>query len=377
MKTTLFDLVEFQRGFDITKAEQSTGNVPIISSSGISSFHNKAKCSGPGIITGRKGTLGKVFYYSGNYWPHDTTLWVKDYKSNYPKYCFYFLNLMRFETYDTGASNPTLNRNHIHKLKIPTIPPFPIQKKIAAVLSAYDDLIETNERRIQVLETMAEELYKEWFVRLRFPGYESTKIVKGVPEGWEVKNLSEIADITYGFPFEGSRFNSNGIGIPIIRIRNIPESKTSDFTDEVVNEKYKVYRGDLLIGMDGEFHINHWFSETAYLVQRSCRIKAKNEKYRGYLAKAIVAPIKHFESYLQGATVGHLGAKHLNSINILIPGNAIDIGKLNIFLDIRINLESINRLLKTARDRLLSRLVSRKIDLTDLDIQFPLSMEEA
>lgn len=75
----LGDVVTFQRGFDITKLEQTPGDVPIVSSSGISSFHNKVKVKAPGVIIGRKGTLGTVHFLDRDYWPHDTTLWVKDF----------------------------------------------------------------------------------------------------------------------------------------------------------------------------------------------------------------------------------------------------------------------------------------------------------
>ena len=187
----LEDLVLLQRGFDITKAQQRPGHVPVISSSGVNSFHNESKVDGPGVVIGRKGTLGTVHYADAPYWPHDTTLWSKDLKGNAPRYVFYFLKTMRFERYDVGASNPTLNRNHIHGLPI-LIPTPEIQERIASILSAYDDLIENNRRRIQLLEESARLLYKEWFVHLRFPGHEHTTITDGVPEGWEPKTLQEL-----------------------------------------------------------------------------------------------------------------------------------------------------------------------------------------
>jgi type I restriction enzyme S subunit len=271
---------------------------------------------------------------------------------------------------------PHINLGILKKFEI-KIPALRIQRKIAAVLSAYDDLIENNNRRIALLEKMGEELYREWFVRLRFPGHESTKIVKGVPEGWNLKKLPEIASITYGFPFDGSRFNTNGIGMPIIRIRNIPKSQTGDFTDEHVHEKYIVRKGELLIGMDGEFHINHWYSADALLVQRSCRVQAKDSRHNGYLTLAIRGPIKYFESIIQGATVGHLGAKHLNGIDILEPPENFNLSVFNTLLNQRIKLESSNRAIQGMRDRLLTRLMSGKIDLEALDIAFPPSMKEA
>lgn len=194
---TLEDLVFFQRGFDITKAEQIEGEVPVISSSGIKSYHSKSKVPGPGVVIGRKGTLGSVFYSDCDYWPHDTTLWSKDFKGNNPKFTFYALKLIRFERFDAGSANPTLNRNHIHNLPI-TIPELDVQNKIATILEKYDDLIENNKRRIELLEDSARQLYKEWFVRFRFPGHEHVKIIDGVPDGWSRKPLKALLTLNYG-----------------------------------------------------------------------------------------------------------------------------------------------------------------------------------
>lgn len=117
-------IVTFQRGFDITKAEQEEGPYPVISSSGFKSTHSAYKIVGPGLVIGRKGSLGTVFYVRGRYWPHDTTLWVKDFHGNNPLYCYYLLKTLGLEQYDVGASNPTLNRNHIHGIEVPA-PPSP------------------------------------------------------------------------------------------------------------------------------------------------------------------------------------------------------------------------------------------------------------
>jgi len=117
----LGDIVTLQRGFDITKKEQEQGTYQVISSSGPGSTHAAYKVQGPGVVIGRKGTLGTVFYSERHFWPHDTTLWVKDFHGTPPLYCYYLLKHMGLEQYDCGASNPTLNRNHIHIL--PTVRP--------------------------------------------------------------------------------------------------------------------------------------------------------------------------------------------------------------------------------------------------------------
>ena len=213
----LGDMLEFQRGFDITQDKQEPGDVPIVSSSGITSYHNQAKVKGPGVVIGRKGTLGQVCYIKMDYWPHDTTLWVIDFKGNDPIYLYHFLKLLHFENFDAGASNPTLNRNHIHKLEVKR-PPLPVQRKIAAILSAYDDLIENNSRRIALLEHMAEEVYREWFVRLRFPGHEDEQL--------EYKSLRSYIDNYIGGGWGSDDVNGSD-NCPVYVIRG------TDF-DEVI-----------------------------------------------------------------------------------------------------------------------------------------------
>lgn len=205
----LDDLIILQRGFDITETVQEAGPFPVISSGGISSYHSEYKVIGPGVVIGRKGTLGKVFYTDQNYWPHDTSLWVKDFKGNDPKFIYYLLQVLHFEKFDAGAANPTLNRNHIHSLKL-RVPIKEHRSKIASILSAYDELIENNKQRIKLLEEMAEEIYKEWFVRFRFPGYESTRFFDkegkevphgtpgALPEGWEKCEINDAFEIVGG-----------------------------------------------------------------------------------------------------------------------------------------------------------------------------------
>lgn len=193
----LEDLVLLQRGFDITKAEQRDGQVPVISSSGVQSYHNVAKVKGPGVVVGRKGSVGTVYFCETDYWPHDTTLWSKDLKGNDAKFVSYFLRTLNLNRFDTGNSNPTLNRNHIHGQPIKK-PDLLTQQRIAGILSAYDDLIENNRRRIGLLEQAARLLYREWFVHLRFPGHETAKIVDGLPEGWERTTLGKHCPLIYG-----------------------------------------------------------------------------------------------------------------------------------------------------------------------------------
>jgi len=194
----LGDVVTFQRGYDITKKEQTPGPYPVISSGGVASCHAEFRDEGPGVVIGRKGSLGGVYWSEGPYWPHDTTLWVRDFKGNDPRYVYYFLQTLGLERFDAGASNPTLNRNHLHLLEVAVLHR-KSQTAVADVLRTFDRLIENNRRRIEILEEMARLIYREWFVHFRFPGHEDVELVDSdlgpIPEGWDVAPASLVFEI--------------------------------------------------------------------------------------------------------------------------------------------------------------------------------------
>ena len=260
-----------------------------------------------------------------------------------------------------GANIQNLSQGRLSAY-IVYIPPIETQRRIADILSAYDDLIGNNRKQIKLLEEAAQRLYKEWFVDLHFPGHEHTKIVDGVPEGWKKERLVDIADVQYGYAFDGALFNSKKSGTPIIRIRNIPESQTEDYTTEAADSQYLVYNGDIVVGMDGDFHINSWAGDTAYLVQRTCRIKPLNSDLNGFLLWAIYEPIKYFERTVVGATVAHLGKKHIDTIQILVPTEKFYLPFKALF-DKRLLLLNQNKKLAEARDRLLPKLMSGKVEV--------------
>jgi type I restriction enzyme S subunit len=165
IETTIGDQVTLQRGFDITKTQQRYGSIPVVSSGGISSYHDQAMVPGPGVILGRKGVVGSVYFIAEDYWPHDTTLWVRDFHHNNQRFVYYFFKSFapRLAGMDVGSANPTLNRNHVHPIKV-LWPPLKEQHHIAELLGSLDDKIALNRRMNDTLETMAREIFTDWFV---------------------------------------------------------------------------------------------------------------------------------------------------------------------------------------------------------------------
>lgn len=269
------------------------------------------------------------------------------------KYLLYYFLLpgkkKQLEQVAAGSAQGKLGLYKIKDIEVP-IPPLPTQRKIASILSAYDDLIENNLKRIKLLEEKACLMYK---------------LMQKELSDVEKINLYAFANIQMGFAFKAEAFNEEGEGIPIIRIRDIPGQMTKSYTTQEVDNQYWVEKGDLLIGMDGEFHMNEWLGQRGYLVQRVCRLRAKNELYQSYLWQALKEPIHYYETTISGATVAHLGKKHLEEIFIASPKDSMknELEEMNIMRKLKIVLAEQNTKLREARDILLPKLMNGQIEL--------------
>mgnify|MGYP001390837148 CR=1 FL=1 len=385
-KIKLGDAITFQRGFDITKSEQTEGEIPIVSSSGISSFHNQWKTKGPGVVIGRKGTLGTVHYLKGNFWPHDTTLWVKDFKGNNRRFTYFFLQTLHLENFDTGSSNPTLNRNHIHKIKI-IFPKLDEQQKIAAILSAYDELIENNQRRIALLEKTTEEIYREWFVRLRFPGHEKVKKVKGVPEGWQRTKVVTLTsylkrgvapqydDLAEGFAINQKCIRDGKLDLSFARhqSRDVSADRQIRFGDVLVNST-----GEGTLGRVAQVltQLSNCIVDSHVTI-----VRPKHNVPIHYFGMTLKAWEVHFSTMGGGATnQTELSPTVIGNIEVTMPSKPLqDVFESHaepLFAQITY-LTAQNERLTRMSDMLLPRLISGKLSVEHLDIQFPPGMEES
>lgn len=149
----LGDFIHLQRGFDITESRQRPGHVPVVSSGGVFSYHDTWMAREPGVVVGRKGKLGGVYYLDVAYWPHDTTLWVTSFGGHLPRYIAAMLKRLRLERLDAATSVPTLNRNFVHPLLV-AMPPLDEQQRIVHVLASVDDRIKAEEERLRKLRSL-------------------------------------------------------------------------------------------------------------------------------------------------------------------------------------------------------------------------------
>jgi type I restriction enzyme, S subunit len=158
----LGDQVTLQRGKDITKKVARPGDVPVISSGGVSFFHDEPFAAGPGVLLGRKGSVGKVHYTVVDYWPHDTTLYVKDFKGNVPRYVYYFFRRFPISHYEASAANPSLNRNNLHPVDV-LWPPLDLQHSFAAIVESVEQQKISQRAHLDELDTLFASLQSRAF----------------------------------------------------------------------------------------------------------------------------------------------------------------------------------------------------------------------
>lgn len=265
-----------------------------------------------------------------------------------------------------GATMASLNQGIVERIQVP-FPPLPIQRRIAGILSAYDDLIEVNTRRINALEEMARRTYEEWFVHYRFSGGDGT-----MPEGWKWFPFADVADFINGFAFKP--IHKEEVGLPIVKIpelKNGITAKTPFNNGKEVPEKYHIDTSDLIFSWSGTLAVNAWTSGPALLNQHLFRVIPTANVGRGFIMFALRHSLDEMLRHAVGATMKHIRRSTLNETGIFLPIQASDQSEITMQFETWYtalnNLTIQNSNLRAQRDLLLPRLVSGAIDVSDAE----------
>jgi type I restriction enzyme S subunit len=280
---------------------------------------------------------------------------------------------MGLERLDAGSSNPSLNRNHIHTIPV-LWPSPPIQRRIAAILSAYDDLIENSQRRIKILEEMARRLYREWFVYFRFPGHEDCRLVQSplgeIPEGWEVKPFSAIASYVNGYTFKPVELGP--AGKPIIKIKELKAGIVSDTprnTGDEIPGKYHIHDGDVLFSWSADLDAYLWMGGDGLLNQHLFTVLPADAFSRAFCFHSLKESMPRFRALSLGATMHHIKRSALDQVfTVVAPApmrNRFDVLVESIHQQL-ITISKQIQNLRQSRDLLLPRLLSGLIDIEAL-----------
>lgn len=256
----------------------------------------------------------------------------------------------------TGLGHVTIS--DLQRMSV-TLPPLPIQQKIAVILSSLDDKIELNNKINTNLEQQAQALFKNWFVDFEPFGGK-------MPEGWKEADIYSIANIIYGSPFASKLFNTEKNGKPIIRIRDLKDQHSDVYTPEERDDAYLIQPKDIVVGMDGEFRPYIWGSEPGWLNQRVCVFENKRPKGKAFLYFSIKPLLDVVEKTQVATTVIHIGKKDFDKFQIILPTEDI-LDRFDELTDPILDQIVANRLenrrLAELRDALLPKLMNREMKI--------------
>jgi len=314
--------ITLQRGFDLPHRNRHPGNVPIVSSSGISGFHDTSPVRGPGVVTGRYGTIGEVFFLEEDFWPLNTTLYIRDFKGNDPLYISYLLRTVDFHSHSGKSGVPGVNRNDLHGLDI-RLPRPHEQRAIAGALSDMDALINGLDQLIAKKRDLKQAAMQQLLTgQRRLPGFSGA---------WETKRLGDLGIFFKGKGIKKDKAQSEGI--PCIRYGEI-YTRYNDYarllstfiSSEVASQSQKIYKGDLAFAGSGETSeeigkcVAYLGDGEAYAGGDTVILRpdSQNSMFLGfYLNTPIIATQK--SRLGQGDAVVHISASHLAQIKIYLP----------------------------------------------------------
>ena len=280
LQKRLGDVIVLKRGYDLPGRDRRPGgSVPVVSSSGITDHHSESRVPGPGVVTGRYGTLGQVFFIPTDFWPLNTTLYVQDFKGNDPRFISYFLRRLDFSSFSDKAAVPGLNRNHLHEATVRIPEAVAEQRAIAHVLATIDDKIELNRHLNATLEAMARALFRSWFLDFdpvqakmkgRDPGLPKDiaalfpdRLVESelgeIPFGWPVESLADHFEAIKGVSYKGSGLTGERDGAPLHNLNSIPEGggykyEGIKFYSGEYAERHRVGPGDVIVANTEQGH---------------------------------------------------------------------------------------------------------------------------
>lgn len=283
------------------------------------------------------------------------------------KFLYYVLTDDTFFNYSMitskGTKMPRGDKAAIMKYEVPDFT-YEEQEKIAGVLAAFDKKIQINTNINDNLLEQMQILYKSWFVD--FAPFDGTK-----PESWVQTDIYELANIIYGAPFKSRLFNTDGIGKPIIRIRDLKDQQFATYTTEVHPKGYVLQSGDIVVGMDGEFRPYIWGNDEAWLNQRVCVFENKRPNGKAFLYFTIKPLLYAIEQTQVATTVIHIGKKDFDTFEIALPDSSTldDFDTLTAPMIRVIVLNSFeNKKLAVMRDVLLPKLMSGEIDVSAIKL---------
>lgn len=366
----LGNVLEVKYGKDHKKL--ADGQYPVYGSGGLMRYVDSKLYDGPSILIPRKGTLNNIMFVESPFWTVDTMFWsIINTDKVDPKFLFYSICKRDFASMNVGSAVPSMTVNILNDIQISYPKNIEDQRRIASILSSLDRKIELNNKINADLEEMAQAIFKNWFVD--FEPFKDGKFVDSelgmIPEGWKVGSPYKYVKVVYGAPYKSAKFNDNGEGLPLIRIRDLKDCNPQFYTPEILPQTEYVNMGDIVAGMDAEFVPHIWKGNTGLLNQRVCKLMPQQTSISNLFVLYLMKPELEFvQSYKTGTTVSHLGKADIDKFVVVLPPLKVveECSKILDSILQRIkNISAESRNLSTLRDTLLPRLMSGELEVPE------------
>jgi len=364
-KKKLSEILDLKYGKGLSKNKRLNGSFPVYGSGGIVGSHNLSLVKGPGIIIGRKGSIGTTYFEKNNFFPIDTVYYVKllDAKKFDLKFVYYLLKNSNLKNLNSDAAVPGLNRNEALRQEF-EIPTFDLQKKIAFVLWNYDELISKNSTTIKLLNECVFGIFREWFINFRFPGHKNTSMklsnLGKIPEDWMIKKISVVANVSWG-DTNVTKASYVSKGYPAYSAAGL-DGMLSYFDYE---------RDAIVLSAIGANCGNTWFASGRWsCIKNTIRFFATTNEISNEYMYYYTYGKKFWPK--RGAAQPFISQTDIKKLSILIPSKKLlsefsVIAKSNLkLIDI---LKNKNSILKKSRDLLIPKLIRGEISASKIDIK--------
>ncbi|MFZ4525784.1 MAG: restriction endonuclease subunit S [Chlorobium sp.] len=383
------DLATLEYGKGLRDYRNSDGQYPVFGTNGQIGWHHECLCPFAGVIIGRKGAYRGIHYSNSPFFAIDTAFYLKPiiYGSFCVKWAYYQLLDFDINKMDSGSAIPSTSRNAFYAIEL-LFPPLSTQRKIAAILSAYDDLIENNLRRIKILEEMAQNLYREWFVKFRFPGHEQARFIDSplgrIPKGWEVTTVEKTFIILGGgtpSKVVSEYWNEGTVNWYTPTDLTASSSMFMEESGKKISELgLRMSSARLFPSFSVMMTSRATLGVISINTTEACTNQGfitciPNERFPLYtLFFWLKENVEYFISLGTGATFKEITKGIFKTIELIVPEQLI----ISQFEEVIqpftlqiLNLQRKNKSLRRTRDMLLPKLISGEVDVSELDITIP------
>ena len=336
------------------------------------------------IVLGRRGDIGR------RAWTGDTEdgwlcgtgsmrIAVNGSTKIRPRFLFYYLGLPQtigwLEGHSVGATMSNLSAGVVQQLPV-RYPSLALQDAIVEALDSVETLVDNNRQRIEVLKQMCRQLYREWFVRFRFPGHEDIELVNSdlgpIPEGWDIRSFSDIADFVNGFAFKSNHWLDDGL--PIVKIKELKGGVASDtprYHGADIDKKYFINSGAVLFSWSADLEVYVWAFGPALLNQHLFDVRPYDVSHL-FVFHSLSERMEEFRARAQGTTMKHIKRSALGEVRLVLPPVGLRNGFERLarpMLDLQLNLVGQIQVLRAAAELLLPRLVSGDLDVSEFGVE--------